>query len=433
MLPMGTSCSPHRTAQEQVPLDPPAPTQATVAVAATGLCGSDAHYYLHGANGSFQLQHPMCLGHESAGVIVAVGEQVAGHKIGDRVAIEPGIPCASNPALSPDGCEYCTSGRYNLCPALRFASSAKTTPHLDGTLQTFINWPAAFLHPVPRNVSLIAAALVEPLSVVLEAFAQAGIKDTVRAETGRKLAVLVLGAGAVGQLACATAQALGAQFIVAADINAARLAFAKDRWAHASHLIPRASSPVSSEGHTMHTASDWAQWQEKQDVRLTQNAAASTQDLLASVIGQGAPSRTQHGFDLVLECTGVPNSVRTAVYAARPGGKVVLIGMGHPIQRAFPIGAAALREVDILGVFRYAHTYPRALSMLSRKLIPNGLGNGIEELKSHAFSLTETVSAFETMRAGHSEDGKSVVKVFVVNQALLDSAPAVKEVAPVHL
>ena len=104
--------------------------------------GSDLHYYQHGRNGDFALAHPMSLGHESAGEVVAVGSSVerlhAHIALGSRVVIEPGLNCTD--------CAYCLDGRYNLCPSMRFASSAKTTPHLDGTLQQFFTWPARLCH-----------------------------------------------------------------------------------------------------------------------------------------------------------------------------------------------------------------------------------------------------------------------------------------------
>ena len=134
---------------------PPQQGQAQVAVVSTGLCGSDCmfsspqprppshttpvHYYLHGRNGDFALQSPLVLGHEATGVVTAVGPGVKNLHIGQRVAIEAGVMCKN--------CDYCLKGRYNLCKKLRFASSAKTFPHLDGTLQERMNHPAHVLHP----------------------------------------------------------------------------------------------------------------------------------------------------------------------------------------------------------------------------------------------------------------------------------------------
>lgn len=99
------------------------------------------HYYLHGRNGDFALQAPLVLGHEAAGVVTALGPGAAasGLHVGQRVAIEAGIKCGA--------CAYCARGRYNLCKNMRFASSAKTFPHLDGTLQERMNHPASCVHP----------------------------------------------------------------------------------------------------------------------------------------------------------------------------------------------------------------------------------------------------------------------------------------------
>ncbi|THG97358.1 hypothetical protein EW145_g7633, partial [Phellinidium pouzarii] len=145
---------------------PPAHNQAQVAIVATGLCGSDLHYYTHGRNGDFAIQEPLVLGHEAAGVVTALGSQVSGLRVGQRVAIECGLMC--------NNCDYCKSGRYNLCKGMRFCSSAKTFPHLDGTLQERMNHPASLLYPIPDNVSFEQAALAEPLSVLLHASRRAG-------------------------------------------------------------------------------------------------------------------------------------------------------------------------------------------------------------------------------------------------------------------
>lgn len=135
---------------------PPGYGHVQVAIACTGLCGSDrmlfhyslsfpkinapsVHYYLHARNGDFVVQAPMVLGHEAAGVITAIGPGVKNLSVGQRVAIEAGIMCKN--------CNYCAEGRYNLCKGMRFCSSAKTFPHLDGTLQGRMNHPAHIIHP----------------------------------------------------------------------------------------------------------------------------------------------------------------------------------------------------------------------------------------------------------------------------------------------
>jgi len=109
-----------------------------VAVQTTGLCGSDLHYYNHYRNGDIIVQEPLTLGHESAGVVCAVGSQVKDLEVGDKVALEVGLPCME--------CALCQEGRYNICKKLRFRSSAKSFPHFQGTLQERINHPANMCH-----------------------------------------------------------------------------------------------------------------------------------------------------------------------------------------------------------------------------------------------------------------------------------------------
>jgi len=116
----------------------PEPDEVQVAVQATGLCGSDLHYFNHYRNGDILVQEPLTLGHESAGVVTGIGNRVVNLKVGDKVALEVGLPCLE--------CDLCESGRYNVCKGMRFRSSAKSFPHFQGTLQERINHPAAYCH-----------------------------------------------------------------------------------------------------------------------------------------------------------------------------------------------------------------------------------------------------------------------------------------------
>ena len=424
----------------------------------------------------------MCLGHESSGIIVDVGPSLSSSssaatekwKVGDRVAIEAGVPCSvasqfnehgstflssnagkangtssSTSSCSSSECARCNEGRYNLCPQMRFASSAKTFPHIDGTLQKFINWPAALIHRVPENVSLLAASIVEPLSVVLQGFERARFAASVNPSCssnqsnnkdktsvkGNDKSVLILGAGAVGLLACVTAKALGAQFVAAVDIDEGRLAFAKRmEWVQDTFQLPLPSASTTMENSVSSSTDQKVQRkvEDEQSVGAAQKQADTLRSYFTSRYQPATSavssksglsvSELAAGFDLVLECTGVPSCVQLSILATRPGGRVALIGMGHPIQSAFPIGAAALREVDIIGVFRYANVYPLALQMLADGRIPQTIDErGIENLVSHRFELHQTADAFETMQNGKSKDGKGVVKVFIVDQHLLDA------------
>src|ERR1019366_8905232 len=138
---------------EERPVPEPAPGEVLVKVTAVGVCGSDVHYYQNGRIGDFVLESPMILGHESAGVIVGVGQGVQKARVGQRVSVEPGVPDLT--------CPECLAGRYNLCPNMRFFA----TPPIDGSLAEFVTVHEAFAHPVPETMTDDAAALLEPLSV----------------------------------------------------------------------------------------------------------------------------------------------------------------------------------------------------------------------------------------------------------------------------
>jgi L-iditol 2-dehydrogenase len=194
-------------------ISPPGPEEVQVLITHVGICGSDVHYYKQYALDSNTLvEEPLILGHEAAGTIISVGNGVTLHKVGDKVALENGVPCSN--------CKVCRSGHYNVCPALRFRSSAKSFPHFQGTLQEKVNHPASHCHLLPENMKLDMGALLEPLSVATHAVRRWN-PQRVRTDG----TILVLGAGAVGLLVAATATQYAAQ-VVMMDIDSKRLAFA---------------------------------------------------------------------------------------------------------------------------------------------------------------------------------------------------------------
>ncbi|KAG6819946.1 hypothetical protein H0H93_007152 [Arthromyces matolae] len=351
---------------EQRSLWPPSQNQAQVAVVSTGLCGSDLHYYMHGRNGDFAVRAPLVLGHEAAGIVTAVGPGVKHLVPGQRVAIEAGVYCRN--------CDFCSKGRYNLCKGMRFCSSAAVFPHADGTLQGRMNHPAFVLHPLPDNCSFDQAALAEPLSVLIHA--------SRRANLSAGQSVLVYGVGAIGLLACAVANSLGASRVVAIDINQTRLDFARDNgFASDTFCLPPA---------------DKAKTTDEQLRRAKENSQAAL-----------AAFDDPAGFDVVFECTGAEPVIQMSVHTAKAGGKVMLIGMGTR-NVVLPLSAAALREVDIQGSFRYANTYPAALALLASGKLKN-----VEKLITHRFPLDQTKRAFDLLSRGQDEDGNMVLKVMI--------------------
>lgn len=335
----------------------------------------------------------MCLGHESAGTVTAVGPDVTTLKVGDRVALEVGLPCRK--------CALCQQGRYNICTSMQFRSSAKIFPHLDGTLMERTNHPASMCHALPDNVSLAGGALVEPLAVCLHAIRRSHPPTKEQVElaraAGEGTAALVFGAGAIGLL-LASALAASENFlsIVVADIDASRLEIAASLGlGFKTALIPRgdpAHLPPSKDApHAEQTA---------YALQNAQRVAAT----LTEAAGPSVP-----GFSRVYDCTGVPACVQAGIYASAPGGVLVQIGMGNPIQ-TLPVGAAALREVDIIGVFRYdGYAYPAAIALLAS----GKMKTTEEKVVTHKLPLEDGERAFTLAGKGVDESGSPVVKVII--------------------
>jgi L-iditol 2-dehydrogenase len=190
-------------AVEERPVPTPGPVEVQVRVGSVGVCGSDVHYYERGRIGQFVVDAPLVLGHEAGGTVSAVGDDVVGLRVGDRVAIEPGVPCRA--------CAQCRAGRYNLCPDVRFLA----TPPYDGAFCQYLTMPADFVYAVPDSVSDDAAGLLEPLSVGIWASRRAGVSPRDH--------VLVTGAGPIGLIAAQTARAYGASAVAVTDVNKHRL------------------------------------------------------------------------------------------------------------------------------------------------------------------------------------------------------------------
>lgn len=257
--------------QEERTLPDLDPDHVLVAVKATGLCGSDLHYFSHYRNGDILVKQPLTLGHESAGVVTAVGASVSTLALGDHVALEVGLPC--------EQCKLCREGRYNICRGMSFRSSAKSFPHAQGTLQEIISHPARFVHKLPATLPLEMGALVEPLSVALHA------GD--RARLPQDAAVLVLGAGAVGLLCCAVSKVLGAKTVVVADINADRVQWAVDKGFADHKVVVPMKRP------------------EGVDAKLEFARE------VAALVGQEAAD-----VDVTFECTGVESCLQAAIYVS---------------------------------------------------------------------------------------------------------------------
>ena len=216
----------HDIRLEEVPVPEPGPKEVLVEIGAVGVCGSDVHYYEEGRIGSFVVEEPLILGHESMGTIVALGEEVTKHEVGERVTLEPGIP---------DGtCRECRAGRYNLCPNVQFFA----TPPVNGAFANYVNIHEDFAFTLPDNLSDNAGALMEPLSV--------GIWSCRKAKVEAGDHVLVTGAGPIGLLAMQVALAQGATEVTITDVAPERLAMAEKTGA--TRTINVSEEPLSEAG-----------------------------------------------------------------------------------------------------------------------------------------------------------------------------------------
>lgn len=279
------------------------------------------------------------MGHEASGIVHAVGPAVTTLKAGDRVAIEPGVPCRR--------CKLCKAGKYNLCAQMKFAAAP---PGNDGTLARFFKVPADFAYKIPDFLSLQEAVLVEPLSVAVHGVRLADVRP------GQT--VLVLGSGTIGLLAAATARAYGAKDVCIADINTAKLDFAREYLAC--------------------------------DVFIPDTSLSPEQDAKRLMTERNM----EDGFDVVLECTGVESSVQTGIYGTSAGGVLIQIGLGKPMQ-SLPISFMGAKEITLKPAFRYAPgDYEIALELLGSKRVV------VKPLISSTTPFENAAEAWEKTRKG---------------------------------
>ncbi|MFW5738492.1 MAG: NAD(P)-dependent alcohol dehydrogenase [Spirochaetota bacterium] len=278
------------------------PRDVRVALRNVGVCGSDVHYYTHGAIGPFVVREPMILGHEASGIVVDVGEEVSTLAPGDRVCMEPGIPDPTSTASR--------LGMYNLDPAVSFWA----TPPVHGVTRPTVVHPADFTYKLPDNVSLAAGAMVEPLAVGMHAANRAGISPGDVA--------VVIGAGTIGLVTIMSALAGGCSEVIALDVKQPKLDIAAGLGA----------------------------------VRTVNVSDADPREIIDEVTGDW-------GVDIVFEASGARGQLNTALKLLRPGGRLIAIGM--PVEDvSYDIVGAQAKEVRMETIFRYANVYDRAVKLL---------------------------------------------------------------------
>eukprot|EP00877_Chromochloris_zofingiensis_P014657 jgi/Chrzof1/9445/Cz04g03110.t1 len=311
-----------------------APGHVRVAIKAVGICGSDVHYLKKGHIGDFVVKSPMVIGHESAGVIKEVGAGVTHLRVGDPVALEPGVPCWA--------CKASREGRYNLDPSIQFFA----TPPVHGSLARFVDHPEDFCWKLPQGVTLEEGAFCEPLSVGVHACRRAGVQP------GKT--VVILGAGPIGMVTLLCAKAFGADAIAVTDIKESNLQLVESYGA----------TPVQ--------------------VSLRE----PPQEISSRLKGALAAAS---GVDVVIDCAGFQQTLDTAMDVVTPGGKIVLVGMGQEHLK-LPAHVLTCKEIDLCGSFRYANTYPLCINLLHSKRVD------VHPLITHRFGFNakDVAAGFDT-------------------------------------
>jgi len=278
------------------------PRDVRIALRRVGICGSDVHYYTHGAIGDYVVREPMILGHEASGIVIEVGKEVTTLHAGDRVCMEPGIPDPFSRASR--------LGMYNLDPSVRFWA----TPPIHGVMRPSVVHPADFTFKLPDNVSFAEGAMVEPLAVGMHAANKAEIKPGDVA--------VVIGAGTIGMVTVLSALAGGCSSVVVSDVKQPKLDLAATL------------GPVTAV-----------------------NAAKENPVEVVRRMTEG------WGADIVFEASGSAKVSSQTLDMLRPGGCLVFIGM--PVEPvAFDVVKAQSKEITVKTIFRYAHVYPRALHLM---------------------------------------------------------------------
>ncbi len=312
-----------------------------IKIANVGICGSDVHYYQHGAIGPFIVKEPMVLGHEASGTVIEVGQKVKNLQKGDRVCMEPGIP------------DYMSSetlkGHYNLDPDVRFWA----TPPIHGCLRESIVHPANLCFKLPDNVSFEEGALVEPLAI--------GVHSAKKAKVVPGDTALVLGAGTIGIVTALAAIAAGCSHVLVADSKQPKLDFIDKNYA----------------------------------------GKISTFNITKGDLGAHIKAHYGKGVDIVFEASGSPQAILASTGYVATAGKIVFIGM--PAAPApIDIVEAQTKEIEFQSIFRYANVYDRTVKYIAsgqinvKPLITHRFGFS-EALKAFDFAAGMPADAIKIM------------------------------------
>ncbi len=309
-----------------------------------GICGSDLHYYESGAIGDYVVKPPFVLGHEPGGTVVEVGRNVKHLKAGDRVALEPGKTCGH--------CEFCKTGRYNLCPDVVFFA----TPPVDGVFQEYVAHEADLCFKLPDNVSTMEGALIEPLAVGFHAAMQGG------ARAGQT--AVVMGAGCIGLVTMMALKAMGVTKVYTVDIMEKRLQKALELGA---------------------------------DGVINAGQADAVEEVRKLTDGKGC--------DLVIETAGTQATTIQAIRMTKKGAAIVLVGYSKSGEMTLPMSLALDKELTFKTVFRYRHIYPMAIDAVAAGKV------NLKGIVTDIFTLDEIQKAMDHSVNNKADIVKAVVRI----------------------
>lgn len=288
---------------ELTDLATPAPGRGEILVhvAACGICGSDVHGY-DGSTG--RRIPPLVMGHEAAGVVACIGENVEGFNKGDRVTFDSTVYCGE--------CDNCCSGNINLCDRREVLGVSCGDYRRAGAFAEYVVVPARIVHRLPAALSFEEAALLEAVAVALHAVSLVRIAP--------KSTALVVGAGTIGLLVQQALRAAGCSRVFVADVDPTRLSLSKKLGATDTF---------------------------SQDV--PQQIAGLTNGV---------------GVDVAVEAVGTTDPIATAIDSVRKGGSVVLVGNVSPTV-TIPLQKVVSRQIRLQGSCASSGEYPRAIELMS--------------------------------------------------------------------
>ncbi len=333
-----------RMGLEERPIPAVKDNEVLVKLEYVGICGSDLHYYESGAIGDYVVEPPFVLGHEPGGTVVEVGKDVHHLKAGDRVALEPGKTCGH--------CEFCKTGRYNLCPDVVFFA----TPPVDGVFQEYVAHEADLCFKLPDNVSTLEGALIEPLAVGFHAAMQGG------ARAGQT--AVVMGSGCIGLVTMMALKAMGVSRVYVADLMEKRLQKALE---------------LGADG-VIH---------------------AGEQDVVAEVRRLTGGK----GCDLAIETAGTQTTTAQTIHMTKKGATIVLVGYGKSGEMTLPMSLALDKELTFKTVFRYRHIYPMAIEAVAAGKV------NLKGIVTDIFELDEAQKAMDYSVHNKADIVKAVIRI----------------------